>query len=212
MHNNTRLIIVAAVFLLLAAGSATANTVVVETGPGPSDPFADSLIVSDSQWLAGRFSVAQPTMLHTIQGWIAWDGQDSHEMRVSLYNDVAGLPSSSFYSDIFSVTETLPGFYGLSSPSPLVTLDAGTYWVSFESDDFFSGYSMLIPALGGSVPFLQTALYDGSGWSSSLDPLGIGAYLEGSPVPEPGSMVLLGTGLAGIAVAWSSRRKQQNGA
>lgn len=205
MLNNARLIIATAVLLLLAAGSATASTVVVETGPGPTDLFADSLIVSETQWLAGQFSVAQSTRLHTIQGWISWDGQDSHEMRVSLYNDVAGLPSSSFYSDTFSVTETLPGFYGLSSLSPLVTLDAGTYWVSFESDDFFSGYSMLVPALGGSAPFLQTALYDGSAWN--LDPLGIGAYIEGSPVPEPGSMVLLGTGLVGIVVAWRSRRK-----
>jgi hypothetical protein len=93
--------------------------------------------------------------------------------------------------------------YNAVSP---VTLLAGDYYViegvSGTVDDYtygVTGFSTDLPitVLGGNNQLNTGLNYDSS--IDTTDPLAFGPDFAGSPVPEPSSLLLLGSGLAGLA-------------
>ena len=58
--------------------------------------------------------------------------------------------------------------------------------------------------VGASRLFLGTM--DGMGWYNNVGSLAVSIDTTGAPIPEPGSMFLLGTGLLGLSRAWKKRR------
>jgi len=70
-------------------------------------------------------------------------------------------------------------------------------------NDLTTVQTFQVPA-GASRLFLGTM--DGFGWFNNVGRLTVSADTMASPVPEPGSMILLGTGLIGLGRAWRKRR------
>jgi len=58
--------------------------------------------------------------------------------------------------------------------------------------------------VGASRLFLGTM--DGFGWFNDVGSLTVSADTMASPVPAPGSMIMLGTGLIGLGRVWRKRR------
>ena len=90
----------------------------------------------------------------------------------------------------------------------VATLSSGEGWQSFDVTPFLqSGIDSRAPNVG----FILNAVTDGGGGmlASIEDPEGRGSYLEVSAVPEPGSMLLLALGLAGLALAGRFRQTLQ---
>ena len=74
----------------------------------------------------------------------------------------------------------------------------------FDLPDLGTGYTNLPGVSLGIVDYL---IFDGIGGSGGfvLDNLDLSSE-TGPPIPEPGSMLLLGTGLVGMGRAWRKRR------
>jgi PEP-CTERM motif len=101
-------------------------------------------------------------------------------------------------------------FFSTTAPARLFPVNAGTGF----SDAAITGFSLA--GLAGTDRLVFTASYAGDTGGREqyfLNPVGVGAIGSGGdaespiPIPEPASMVLLGSGLAG---ALATRRKQQN--
>lgn len=198
-----KLLLVFTCLLLIIPTHGFAVTI-VDTGEPPDSCGGWSLYYTqdNNQWLAAEFSIDNPGYTITdIEGWMKSDPGKS--LTLAVYGDGGGTPDASneLYSGI--ITSSASGniwndWYGLHNLA--WSLDAGTYWVSFEvrPGNNYNG-SMPFPApnpLGKDEARWQ----DGTWIRISADhsPLDIGVRIEGDPVPEPATMLLLGSGLVGI--------------
>jgi len=84
------------------------------------------------------------------------------------------------------------------------TLSSGTqYWIGASGNGFDAGQLVMTPS-NSSLADGQLAQFDGSTFTG-MNTIGDQAFaLEGTPTPEPASMVLVGLGIAGLI---AGRRK-----
>ncbi len=105
-----------------------------------------------------------------------------------------GLPGTTVFSQSFNSPLQTPSWQGLTGLNSY--LSAGTYWVAFEapSDSTFLGYMDRNPP----NPMNNYAMDGGpSGWEFN-SAIKICVEVEGNVVPLPGTLLLLGSGLAGL--------------
>jgi hypothetical protein len=81
-----------------------------------------------------------------------------------------------------------------------------TYPDGSSGDDFFIAFSAFSdPAAFGSVDSIMMSLTDGTGWDAQVDFIETRPRSAPSPMPEPGSLALLGLGL--ISLRWIFRAR-----
>jgi hypothetical protein len=81
-----------------------------------------------------------------------------------------------------------------------------TYPDGSSGNDFFIAFSSFSDsAVFGSVDSIMMSLTDGTGWDAQVDFIETRPRDEPSPMPEPGSLALLGLGL--ISLRWLLRAR-----
>ena len=129
---------------------------------------------------------------------------------IAFWADASGQPGASLLSQTIayaSVTATLVGFsatglnvfdYQVALPTPFLAQPGTTYWLSIFSNS--SSFSPLWGWRSGSGGDGLTFQQNFSTGGSTLTGPDRAFALVGAPVPEPGSVVLLVSGLAAIAL------------
>ncbi|MBU1194160.1 MAG: VPLPA-CTERM sorting domain-containing protein [Proteobacteria bacterium] len=204
------------VFLIVLGFSNLASAVLVVDTGAPDNIWPSSFVGgygqagNTSQWLAGQFTLDKGYDIYEMQGYLAVNVQG--EVLITIYEDSNGRPGDFVFSKTFMSEDGNSSFYGWQGTSGYAGhLDAGTYWIAFGAPD----NSIFEGGMGTSnliSPIMDAEAYRANmggelGWSDwQVAPLdypdfGFGVYarIEGSPVPVPGAIWLLGSGIIGLA-------------
>ena len=211
---RTHLLTLVAVGVLAARGLA-AQTIVYSTF-GPGDSYrtgvscCDQYIVQYTQWMAASFTYAGPS------------GLELERVRLATYFGPGGAsaPTASFWagSDIGSATLleswVLTGYtpnvdqiFSLSAVTGNPFVTGETYWLRLATGITGStgGWRWNDQGvLGASASFDQ-----GTSWQSFPEANALAWDVSAILTPEPATMTLLATGLAGLAGASLIRRRRK---
>ena len=198
MRNMNKYITLIVLTLIIVAAATTAQAaVLVDTGTPSS--ASSGWTVMDDQWVAGKFSIAGPGYSITdIMGYFVT--VTSGSIYADITTDGGQTPSSTvLYSGSFNLNYNgyQPVWAGINSPSGLVDLTPGNYWVSFRGDSNAWSF-MPYPAPNA---LLDVAIKQPSDWiqkSGETDVFGLRIYGEPSVIPEPATLSLLALGLFGF--------------
>ena len=182
------------IFSIFIASVPAYTAIIVDTGTGSSQ-----FDLSNYQWLSAQFTIDQPYELTDIEGYFGTYRFGTGIVTLAIYDDSSGgeLPdiNNERFSDTFSWPTSGPVWSGLNGIS--WSLPAGTYWVSFEvRDDEETGYVAI--RYNVSNPLSNYARTISAGDWLADDSANIGVKILGNPVPVPGALWLLGSGLIGI--------------
>lgn len=198
------------------------GALIVDTGQPPIDPNtgiagAGPALLS-TQFLAGKISLSGGA---TITGIQTFGGSYGGNYTIALYADQGTIPKVG--DELFSSTAFWGSNFGMPDWSSASSLNwhvaAGSYWVAFEvrPGQTFSGYltrdlSLANPlsayayfdsANGGWLPDIFP---DGSPYAGSLDSWALRVEGSVTPVPLPGSLWFLVSGLTGFAAYFRRER------
>ena len=189
-------------------GTASAMTL-IDTGPGPGAGmmtlplcFAGDTCagVDGSQWLAGRFDLANPSVITDVRGWLTWNPiagstAPGETLLVNIHSTFDNRPGNILFSAEYFMTEVVFDWYG---PSGLDwSLDAGTYWVSFGTSGAPPNFSMTMSTpVANPLDAYAFSFLGPNGWSPSGPTTSFGVQIEGSQVPLPGAFWLLFSAVA----------------
>ena len=215
---------------VLLCGSALAVPL-VDTGT-PADS-GSRWVLNYSQWLASEFHVDSATTVTALGGYFGTDMPSDQTVTMSLYGDAGVVPGG---APLFEGKATVAGApeatagssyrFDWAEVSGLSTLLApGDYWIAFESRAGDGDFVMRGAAPDGLLvnSHRQTKWTENGGytalqpWEPSTSDLALGIRIESegvaataSPVPEPGTFLLLGTGLMALAGARRAGGRRQN--
>ena len=187
---------------------------VLDTGTPAGPGFAGAL--NEFAYSAAEFALGSSETITSIQAYVtAPSDQPGATFTLALYS-AADFGSRS--APVFSgqATYQQDGWTGLTNLD-ITGLAAGDYWAAVEvqgidvgGTDTAIGLALpqLPPVAGGSVPALGYAFNDGSGYTSA-GANSIGMRVEVAPVPLPGALLLLGSGLLGVGgIGGAARRRR----
>jgi hypothetical protein len=183
---------------------------VLDTGT-PTAGLASAL--NESSYSAAEFALGSSETITSIQAYVtAPSDQPGATFTLALYSaaDFGGRSPPVFSGQ---ATYQQDGWTGLTNLD-ITGLAAGDYWAAVEVQGIDLGGSdtaigLALPQFArGSVPALAYALNDGSGYTSA-GASSIGMQVEVAPVPLPGALLLLGSGLLGVGgIGGAARRRR----
>ncbi len=211
--------IIGAVFLLIPTSAF--SDLIVNTGDPTYSTTGDSF--TNSQWLAGQFSLSETYTITGLEGYFKPANFSNFIVDVFVYgNSLSDLPNdTALIHTSFILTGGAPeGWFGDTGIDE--SLNAGTYWLAFQTSTKTADTTALMN-YGPPNPASKYAFRNAEGSNVWADrgippvPEGQGTMAfringelspEPAPVPEPTTMLLFGTGLAGLA-GFKSRKKKK---
>lgn len=162
-----------------------------------------------NDYYAAEFALGASQAITSIQAFVTAGGdQPGATFTVALYSasDFGGRNSSPVFAE--QATYQQDGWTGLTNLN-ITGLAAGDYWAAVEVGANDTATGLGLPAVaGGSVPALAYAFNAGSGYTSA-GATSIGMQVEVAPVPLPGALLLLGSGLLGVGgIGGAARRRR----
>lgn len=208
-------------FLAFSASNAFSATIFDNGGANVTSGYIGGEI---TRWArADDFVLAADTYLTdvhfwTIEGYGApetsggndWDGT----LEYYLFADAGGQPGALFASgDGQSVVKTNLGLvyndsffsyeYSFDLESPELLSAGTTYWLGLHLASDYAGWDRISwattePGFGGNAYFSLGGTFDN--WETSTNDINFAFYLtdDAAPVPEPSTILLLGSGLIGL--------------
>jgi hypothetical protein len=193
--------------VVVFAGTVQA-TILYEQLPGPSssqENISSQLDVFGRQpgfICADDFQLSSGGYVTDIHWWGESFSGDN-DFQFTFYADSAGLPGSVLLTTggTLTMSSANPGspfdpvsFYESDLETMFTALPGTTYWVSvFNAADDASWLWLRADSVGNSSVHRRLDL---STWRGSPD---LAFQLTGDPIPEPATMLLLGTGFVGLA-------------
>ena len=180
---------------------------VLDTGTPTTGP-ALPVTLDGNDYYAAEFALGSSQAITSIQAYVT-SGMDSPgtTFTVALYS--ASDFGSRFSSPVFAEQATYQqdGWTGLTGLN-ITGLAAGDYWAAVEVGASDSATGLALPQVaGGSVAALAYAFNAGGGYTS-VGATPIGMQVEVAPVPLPGALLLLGSGLLGVGdIGGAGRRR-----
>ncbi len=195
------LMVLSTLTLCLALAGVAGATLILDTGPNAVVDYAWEL--SSAQWLAGKFTTTQAWNFGAMQGDI--ETIAAGLVNITIYSGDGSAPGTALFTKSF-MSEPAGWTDWQGTTGYAGTLPAGDYWISFEvpgSSTFVGGMGWVTPP---ASPMALEAYndFDGTGWNNY--PLYLSARIEGFPVPVPGAVWLLSSGLIGLA-GWKRKFK-----
>jgi hypothetical protein len=201
----------------LSPGMASASFL-LDTGT-PSGATSDTF--NSSTWYAEEFSVAAGESVSNVAAYLTQGaGQLDATFTFAIYansgaggNFIGSTPSNRGADEVASGSGTFNGSGWTSATVNWTPSSGGDYWLAIQQTSSGTANSLDAPteasATTGTAPALAYAIYSTSAGSkyqlSGGDPIGL--EVTAAPVPLPGALWLLGSGVAGLA-GMARRRRQ----
>jgi hypothetical protein len=214
---TTRIVLLTAMFALATsiAGFAqlpcgVANQIVCQPWDGGSNLFS-----SQNDTVSGFGNFATSYTQFTLPGGVSdWSLESFHWVggyfnpavqgpitawTLEFYNDNAGIPGNPIAIGSF------PGNGGETFIGNVNGFPIYVYWLYFQDFDVLPGtyWASVVPDLGFPPQWGWATATGGLGYQcffgSCANVAGLSYAIDGTPTPEPGTLIMLGTGVLGLA-------------